>query len=1448
MNPEPTPLPKLYALVVGVNMYRANLIVDNVASFPVLHGCVADADKIASYLSTQTAFELHIERLNNEQATKAEIVRLFQEHLGQAGPDDVVLFYFSGHGTQEQADSVWTEETDEGLECIACYYDETSIDNFRLADKELRYLINTIWQTKKPHIVTLFDCCHSGDNTRAIEVAQTEFASKNPVSKRIPIVFGARDWSKFIFGDQISRNDIKQKGTNGALPEGVHVHMAACDSHQSAVEVGGEGVFTKALVNILDRSEGRITYVDLQSKVRAYLRNVYEQYPRFRVAGGSHGLLYRTFLNRADGKDAALRGLITYNDAGWALNKGAIHGIGASHSSVTGIDPSGQVQSVQFRVKQIFPDYTKLIPDPESVAEPDETIDYQTQIMGILAQTIRVGFQLEDTRREDRATLIAQLQTQLGDRLEEIDEADEIPASVTRQANPEITRSGQLKADYVVRGRKGQYYLTYPIQATDPDDGNAYRPLALPIEANSSDALDVLTSDLNHVARWEFIRQLTNQDAANGLKTNPLNVKIWHCPPGGVEELVSIKADSSARLSCTKADGVWQHPMRVEITNVSDLDLYVSALYLTMSFESYLSLLPDEVFRLEKGKSIGFAYDGQAVIPFRLSEIISLYNWPERVEYFKFIASTEPFDPFDMQLDQLPDPLTLADQDTRSAGTRKGLGMLKKPVVRGWTTQTIALHWQNPVYNQVEPATIQQMLNDENLMDFALGLYFENVPGAAFPNIQLKSILQDLTANVPLREKGILGEWGMGLANRIARARRNRRYRKTLKNFPNRLKIVSEGDSWFQHPLVSDTIDHLAAHYAIFCVAAAGDTLRNMTMPIGNPPIEEYLKAIDEQNPRVFVLSGGGNDILGEQFRRYIKAGVPAGSAPVAYLDNLLASDLDSLQAMYRTIFKTLTDKYHDLQILVHGYDYVIPLSVTNKGWLGRYMIEKGIMDQQTRKGILHYILDAFSQRLTAVAREFPAVSYIPTLGTVPDNEWYDEIHPNGEGFARVAEKFRSRINELVLGQPDTILESSQKEDGRGFTTPTSPSNGSHFRTHTTESAERGFGSNSRGQRAKPPTERQPFSFDSDRNVAAALAIEAVVPQTAGPSDRSADLLEAMPLDIPAAAPPPPPTPQSPLRSGQLDYDIPSIMQVGKSFPCEVRIGDSQVAQTLLKISDSSVRETIRVGDEMSVRLIDGSGDDCFAITTFNNERQAIFPGEPTEWKFRVKPLKSGQYPLLLRVTIHVGVQSKDLDILEKEVMVNTDGSNPGNDKMARRILFLAANPNDTQQLRLGAESEKIKAELNMSTHRDAILFTSNMAVTPQNMTRYILREKPSIVHFSGHGNADGLCLETDDGTVKLIGANALGMVFAAFDGTVQCVVMNACYSAEQADAIARSVPYVIGMTRSVQDAAALAFSVGFYQAIGEGETIPKAYQLGLAQMAMTTDGQQEIPVLLKKE
>ncbi|HXO74251.1 MAG TPA: hypothetical protein VN824_03450, partial [Puia sp.] len=81
----------------------------------------------------------------------------------------------------------------------------------------------------------------------------------------------------------------------------------------------------------------------------------------------------------------------------------------------------------------------------------------------------------------------------------------------------------------------------------------------------------------------------------------------------------------------------------------------------------------------------------------------------------------------------------------------------------------------------------------------------------------------------------------------------------------------------------------------------------------------------------------------------------------------------------------------------------------------------------------------------------------------------------------------------------------------------------------------------------------------------------------------------------------------------------------------------------------------------------------------------------------------------------------------------------------------------------------------------------------------------------------------------------------------VQCVLLNACYSAKQADIIARHIDFVIGMTQAIDDKAALAFAVGFYAALGSGKSVEMAYRFGCNAIQLAGYPKHLVPVLRGK-
>jgi len=181
------------------------------------------------------------------------------------------------------------------------------------------------------------------------------------------------------------------------------------------------------------------------------------------------------------------------------------------------------------------------------------------------------------------------------------------------------------------------------------------------------------------------------------------------------------------------------------------------------------------------------------------------------------------------------------------------------------------------------------------------------------------------------------------------------------------------------------------------------------------------------------------------------------------------------------------------------------------------------------------------------------------------------------------------------------------------------------------------------------------------------------------------------------------------------------------------------------------------------------------------------------------------------------------------------------------KIMLLAANPKNTSRLRLDEEVREIREGLRLAREREQFQIDSHWAVRTRDFYRHMLDMQPQIVHFSGHGTGkDGIVLEDVTGKAELLSTEQLSSLFNLFASKgVKCVLLNACYSEEQANAIAQHIPYVIGMNQSIGDQAAIIFAVAFYDALGAGESIEFAFKLGVTQLGGLKE--QENPVLIKK-
>ncbi len=114
-------------------------------------------------------------------------------------------------------------------------------------------------------------------------------------------------------------------------------------------------------------------------------------------------------------------------------------------------------------------------------------------------------------------------------------------------------------------------------------------------------------------------------------------------------------------------------------------------------------------------------------------------------------------------------------------------------------------------------------------------------------------------------------------------------------------------------------------------------------------------------------------------------------------------------------------------------------------------------------------------------------------------------------------------------------------------------------------------------------------------------------------------------------------------------------------------------------------------------------------------------------------------------------------------------------------ILFLAANPKATPPLRLDEEIRGIDEALRASQGRNRFLLEQQWAVRVSDLQGLLLRHRPDIVHFSGHGSpASTIILEDASGYPDEVPSAALSDLFRLLKDNIRCVVLNVCYSEGQ--------------------------------------------------------------------
>lgn len=682
----------VYALLVGINDYEGRV--------SRLEGCVEDIRAFKQFLDGHVPTErLHVLPLVDAEATRHRIIDGFTSFLTGARPDDVAIFYYSGHGSTEPVEErCWHLEPTRRNQTIVCF-DSRKARVPDLADKEINELIRVV-AAAGPHVLAVLDCCHAGGATRDVDVrirSAPGLETPRPLDRYLPAVQEA--WRAAAADEQAPAAAPSEPPR--------HVALSACESHQLSKEllIGDRyrGVFSAMLQKALTGLGLGATYRDLLGAASAGVRDrVGEQEPV------GYAMPVEALDQTMFGGVVRMRGhtiALEHVRGQWWIDAGTLHGIqpprgddttvlaalspqdGGSVEAPAGNTTAGRRSRAgdreplgQVRVTEVELSRSKVT--PVGGWQPAPGTRYPTVVADVPIPPATVQLV-----------------------------GDAAGVDLVRAALPGLPHVREASGDpgidadrFLVLARPPQLDPTGPVQlVVARPDGT---PLTAPLPPNRQGA-ETIVRRLEHLARWHLIKRLANPGSSIentvAIELVPAERGEVTPPPPGTRKPIQADSDGRIHLSYRQTAAGWQHPyVWIYLRNRSDRNLYCTLLDLTDRFRCHSRLFPGTLL---PARATTVAYDGR---PVDVSVPKERMGTPRAQvdDWFKLIAAEQRFAPEGFELPNL-DGIVQTRGATRTDRPRTVLDRLADRVVTRdagdeavaameWTTAMITVRTHQP--------------------------------------------------------------------------------------------------------------------------------------------------------------------------------------------------------------------------------------------------------------------------------------------------------------------------------------------------------------------------------------------------------------------------------------------------------------------------------------------------------------------------------------------------------------------------------------------------------------------------------------------------------------------------------------------------------------------------------------------------------------------------------